>query len=442
MSITSLHRAGVQGQRLHRSTELFCQPRGSHFAQPQVAAVALDPQSLGEDPLEQGATRVQETFHQTKLEGEKSFDPEQFEEVSSGSPVEEKGKGPVLTSVDAEISSEYPDFLTDFPEGEPPSVKADSPKGVLEKMHYTFGASLGEGAFGAVQVVKAPSGNAYAFKAIPKEKAVGQEHQHWFFAGSSERGEALAAQFPKHDNLLATSAFIVYRPETDSYRYVDVKDLSLCTQNEVIVGTLAEIFPNARELFECIVESTSYPNLSTVKKVGRQIAAGGAAMHAKGLIHRDLKPENVLIDPDQNVKLIDYGLSRHLEENGRTKTVCGSPTYVAPEVILGKGYDHKIDSWSFGMVLFAMAFQTSPFPGDTIEEVIGVAINFARMLKGHSAEELLKSYLQLPDVPKEVRNSPSYHDPQFWDLVNQLLCKPKERFSLAEALEHPFFGSQ
>lgn len=73
-----------------------------------------------------------------------------------------------------------------------------------------------------------------------------------------------------------------------------------------------------------------------------------------GVIYRDLKPENILIDLDGYIKLVDYGFCKKVD-NDRTYTLCATPDYMAPELILSQGYNRSVDWWTFGVLLFEMA---------------------------------------------------------------------------------------
>ena len=87
--------------------------------------------------------------------------------------------------------------------------------------------------------------------------------------------------------------------------------------------------------------------------------------HSLGVVHRDLKPENLLLDSKNlekaTIKISDFGLSRFLSEAQLTTTTCGTPGYVAPEVLQREPYDHRCDYWSLGVVLFLMLSGTPPF---------------------------------------------------------------------------------
>ena len=85
-------------------------------------------------------------------------------------------------------------------------------------------------------------------------------------------------------------------------------------------------------------------------------------LHKNNMVYRDLKPENILLDAKGHVKITDFGLSKILdEENDKAFTICGTPQYLAPEVLLKKGYDKGVDWWSLGCVMYEMLTGKLPF---------------------------------------------------------------------------------
>lgn len=83
-------------------------------------------------------------------------------------------------------------------------------------------------------------------------------------------------------------------------------------------------------------------------------------LHSRGVVHRDIKPENILLELDRSgqnvvlIKLIDFGLSHVLKPGGTLKDACGTPAYVAPEVLKRIGYTEAVDMWSLGIICYLL----------------------------------------------------------------------------------------
>lgn len=93
-------------------------------------------------------------------------------------------------------------------------------------------------------------------------------------------------------------------------------------------------------------------------------------LRAKSIVYRDLKPENILLADDGYLKLIDFGLAKELKEGKKANTICGTPEYVAPEILLNEGYGPSVDIWSIGILLYEMVTTKTPFASNTSKSVL------------------------------------------------------------------------
>jgi len=119
------------------------------------------------------------------------------------------------------------------------------------------------------------------------------------------------------------------------------------------------------ELFDRIVERGSFSEKDAAK-ITREILEAVSYLHSKGIAHRDLKPENLLCAskaPDSDIKISDFGLSKIMDPDTHMKmmTACGTPGYVAPEVLKCQGYGKEVDLWSTGVILYIMLCGFPPF---------------------------------------------------------------------------------
>ncbi|XP_017797210.1 PREDICTED: maternal embryonic leucine zipper kinase-like [Habropoda laboriosa] len=170
------------------------------------------------------------------------------------------------------------------------------------------------------------------------------------------------------------------------------------------------------ELFDHIVEKNRLSETES-RKFFRQIVSAVAYLHSLGYAHRDLKPENVLLDREENLKLIDFGLCAK-PKNGiesHLQTSCGSPTYAAPELILGRKYlGSEVDIWSMGVLLYALLCGFLPFDDNSIESL------YRKILSGKYDE-------------------PSWLSASSRRLIRAMLqIDPKKRITIQELCNHPW----
>jgi len=117
---------------------------------------------------------------------------------------------------------------------------------------------------------------------------------------------------------------------------------------------------------------TKYGNIEEKKAQHyfKQLASGLKYLQKIKIIHRDIKPENILIDKYENIKISDFGFAIEFKDNETFETLCGSPLYMAPEIMKYKKYDNKIDLWSAGVVLFQMLFNKTPYTANNHHELL------------------------------------------------------------------------
>ncbi|XP_060549137.1 phosphorylase b kinase gamma catalytic chain, skeletal muscle/heart isoform isoform X2 [Pantherophis guttatus] len=120
------------------------------------------------------------------------------------------------------------------------------------------------------------------------------------------------------------------------------------------------------ELFDYLTEKVTLSEKET-RKIMRALLEVIQFLHALNIVHRDLKPENILLDDDMNIKLTDFGFSCQLQENEKLKEICGTPGYLAPEILECSmdsdhpGYGKEIDMWSAGVIMYTLLAGSPPF---------------------------------------------------------------------------------
>ena len=196
-------------------------------------------------------------------------------------------------------------------------------------------ATLGVGGFGRVELVSIAGNSAvsYALKVMKKAQIVETRQQQHIL---NEKQIMLESNC----NFIAK----LYKTFKDNkYLYMLMEaclggELWSILRNK---GNFDE--PTARFYVGCVIQAFDY-------------------LHSRNIIYRDLKPENMLLDTQGYAKLTDFGFAKRLLPPGRkTWTFCGTPEYVAPEIILNRGHDHSADYWSLGVLMYELLTGTPPF---------------------------------------------------------------------------------
>uniref|UniRef100_A0A8C0F5Y2 cGMP-dependent protein kinase n=1 Tax=Bubo bubo TaxID=30461 RepID=A0A8C0F5Y2_BUBBB len=237
--------------------------------------------------------------------------------------------------------------------------------------------TLGVGGFGRVELVKVKNENmAFAMKCIKKKHVVDTKQEEHIYSEKKILEQIC-------------SPFIVklYRTFKDS-KYVYML-LEACLGGE---------------LWSLLRDRGSFDEATTKFCVGC-VTEAFDYLHHIGIIYRDLKPENLILDAEGYIKLVDFGFAKKIGSGQKTWTFCGTPEYVAPEVILSKGHDLSVDFWSLGILVYELLAGSPPFSG------ADQMMTYNLILKG----------IEKLDFPKIIRRRPE-------DLIRRL-CRqnPTER---------------
>lgn len=270
---------------------------------------------------------------------------------------------------------------------EPPSSK---PANVEDK--YDMKKVIGRGAFSVVREgIRKATGKKYAIKCISKNLIDKKE------LALLEREIDIMKKL-QHPNIIQLMEVI----DTPDTLYLVLE------------------FASGGELFDAIVNRGSYSE-SDAANICLQILEAIKYVHDHGIAHRDLKPENLLLanEPGEKdkIKIADFGLSKDFGQE-QLQTSCGTPDYVAPEVLMGEQYDEAVDIWSIGVITYVLLCGFPPFYGETQKELF---------------ENIMGGKYDFPepewtDVSEEAKNF----------IRKMLIVNSKERYTAEQALADPW----
>uniref|UniRef100_A0A673ABT9 cGMP-dependent protein kinase n=1 Tax=Sphaeramia orbicularis TaxID=375764 RepID=A0A673ABT9_9TELE len=242
--------------------------------------------------------------------------------------------------------------------------------------------TLGVGGFSRVELVhlRNETNRSFALKVLKKCHVLDTSQQHHIL---SERRIMLEAHSP----------FIIrlYRTFKDSkYLYMLL---------EACLGG---------ELWTLLRERGSFDDSTTRFYTGCVIEAF-AFLHSRGIIYRDLKPENIILDHRGYAKLVDFGFAKKVGLGKKTWTFCGTPEYVAPEIILNKGHDSSADCWSLGILIFELLSGSPPFSDSDPMKTYNIILRGIDMVEfpkkiTKSAANLIKRLCRLDNPSERLGN--------------------------------------
>ncbi|EKX40679.1 hypothetical protein GUITHDRAFT_58349, partial [Guillardia theta CCMP2712] len=250
---------------------------------------------------------------------------------------------------------------------------------------YEVGMLVGEGSFGKVfQGRRKFSSQVVALKYIPKH-------------GKSEKDLRNLRQEIEIQRKLDHPNIIVLLDAFETHN-------EFCLVTELAQG----------ELFEILEADGSLPEIE-VQNVAKQMIRALHYLHSNKIIHRDMKPQNILIGPDRQLKLCDFGFARAMTQQTLTLTsVKGTPLYMAPELVQEQPYNHTVDLWSLGVILYELFRGEPPFYTNNIIALVG-------------------------QIVKDPVKWPSGMSPDFKSFLKGLLVKdPQRRLTWPRLAEHAF----
>lgn len=268
-------------------------------------------------------------------------------------------------------------------------------KGNIEKQ-YVFKNQLGKGAFAVVKrAVRKSDGKDFAIKIIKKDN-------------------------------LSTDDLAIVQDEVDIMQKITHPH---CVQLYDFMNTKKTLYMvmellTGGELFDSIVENGQYSEHDAAIAT-KAMAEGIRYLHGIGVVHRDLKPENLIYDSavasKRKLKITDFGLAKHRKDGQRMATACGTPGYVAPEVLMSSSttkYGPEVDLWSLGVIVYILLCGFPPFYHENTQEL------YKQIKSGHF--EFIDPYWT--DISQAAK-----------DLIKGLLTvNPKKRFTPDQVLSHPW----
>ncbi|CUM52766.1 unnamed protein product [Debaryomyces tyrocola] len=268
--------------------------------------------------------------------------------------------------------------------------------------------TLGTGSFGRVHLTRSiHNGRFYAMKTLKKERVVNMKQvEHT----NDERRMLKLAQHP----------FIIRMWGT----FQDCHNLFMIMD-----------YIEGGELFSLLRKSQRFPT-PVAKFYAAEVFLAIEYLHELDIIYRDLKPENILLDKNGHIKLTDFGFAKEVSDV--TYTLCGTPDYIAPEVVATKPYNKSVDWWSFGILIFEMLTGYTPFydptPMKTYENILNGTITYPDYLPPDILDLLQKLIVKdlsqrlgnLQDGSDGIKNHPWFKEVIWERLLSRDIETPYE----------------
>ncbi|KAI5952333.1 TPK2 [Candida jiufengensis] len=281
-------------------------------------------------------------------------------------------------------------------------------KGKYSLNDFSIMRTLGTGSFGRVHLVRSVhNGRYYAIKVLKKHQVVKMKQvEHT----NDERKMLKLIEHP----------FLIRMWGT----FQDSKNLFMVMD-----------YIEGGELFSLLRKSQRFPN-PVAKFYAAEVTLALEYLHSHDIIYRDLKPENILLDRNGHIKITDFGFAK--EVSTVTWTLCGTPDYIAPEVITTKPYNKSVDWWSLGVLIFEMLAGYTPFydstPMKTYEKILAGKIHYPSFFQPDEIDllsklitaDLTRRLGNLINGPADIRNHPWFQEVVWEKLLAKDIETPYE----------------
>ncbi len=287
--------------------------------------------------------------------------------------------------------------------------KSSNSKGKYSLTDFHFQRTLGTGSFGRVHLVRSVhNGRYYAIKVLKKAQVVKMKQvEHT----NDERRMLKLVEHP----------FLIRMWGT----FQDSRNLFMVMD-----------YIEGGELFSLLRKSRRFPN-PVAKFYAAEVTLALEYLHGHNIIYRDLKPENILLDRNGHIKITDFGFAKEVPDV--TWTLCGTPDYIAPEVVTTKPYNKSVDWWSLGILIYEMLTGYTPFydptPMKTYENILVCNVKYnieylhpdaIDLLQRLITKDLTRRLGNLQNGAKDIKDHPWFGEVVWERLLNKDIETPYE----------------
>jgi serine/threonine protein kinase len=284
--------------------------------------------------------------------------------------------------------------------------------------------TLGKGSFGHVQLVADPQGNTYALKAVSRAQIV----------ATGQQGHIMSEKrvMEKFDHPFLVKLFATYKDQNRLYFLL-----------EPSLGG---------ELFSVLRMKTLFDE-DTARFCAGCVLLAFEYMHGMDIVYRDLKPENLLLDEKGYIKVTDFGFAKDIS-GGRTWTLCGTPDYLAPEIVAGKGHGKGVDWWTLGVFIYELLASYPPFYDEDPMKTYAKIMHGGVVFPSHftkDAQSIVRKLLHHKPTKRlgvakggatNIKKHPWFKDFSFEDLINfkiksSIVPKIKDNKDISNFDEYP-----